>query len=1427
MIVLLFFNHFSFFHLFSCFDERENLRNFALNCLLDIIPYLETSFVDEYQILLSVLELTFTLENIYEKNFHDLPTFLSLLTKVLESSHSATGPELNTVPKRSSSFSSSAFILPLPRLILPNHKDHFLPVIKNCFTLLYWIFHVKNISDILKRETLTLFLTLKLGDHQNSNNNYNETVAFSQEQVNNNSFESILSKPIHSEIHEIRLKAAKEISYRLRKVNHQYKQSHPRSAEESSSSYSNYVTTIVTTDKLDFSLANTLYPTIGSLKGILRKQLSHQIHQHSSHHKPSEASKLTETEVYDYLKTYQTLIFNHQEKFQPQKAHSSLPVHLSSSNNTEGGGKCFHLLNDDLILYLEVSSKLLFEFFTKEEIIKDLFLNYENILFHLFPIDSFQSLSISYLVSSFQHSLSWFGITNAENNLNTFHYLIEFLSKLLLMDSSIVLEQLKHFVLSLVSFVLENQLSAIQMKNYFTRNNIFSLIVFGFHLLQKLQTASLKRNDSEREEEGETGVHSHHRHHQEINPIFHRILREKLFQLLLLLLQHSMEEGGFIEGEEDPTQKKAAVSLKDKKDSIAIITMNVLTVHQKTLEYEYYKLIELMELISLDSHHWLLEHHNNANVVTPFFGPDYCFSDYFQGKLQMKSMNMLFAKFSPYQIQSTLPSFAASSSSLSPAAYENPVGFTYKILEKLKFYSLIGNTKGNAFPSLKTLNDNRAVDYYNSLSLEGGLHGVFFLLFTNRLNFLQAKLGNLLEEGFPLISNSLSTLTLSLLPSFLFKFVLTDLSKTFALTSNIKLYKHSIKCLWILSLSFPSLFRYYYESIAIKDGMRKGISYLGIFLTLSSVSYHYWSSKMLPIFLEGLYSNTTNDIEKSFLLSNFSTSIMKPSSLDEILIILSRCDSLNKQEKQGNNNLNSVVLLPNVIKYCMNSLFSFLLPSYSSTSRHSHTFSTLSLNELEFYLPQFVQLLRRDSYGYLSSFLQTLTEISPRLCHQMVWLLQTESNQVQERVGKSLKYGFCKSLEGVDPLSSLSNDLLNGIFANLSEIDSQFLNNELDFFNFITNISGKLKEIKNKELHSQEVHNLLLSYPLTTNSQAIPEGIYMPTIATHKVIGIDYQSAAPMQSAAKCPFLLKFITVEWEGPDDYLNNLVEKNAKTKKTSNSGKFSGNTSSRKNKNEGEGEADEEILSSPDEEEKKLTRTTGRGGLGLGPGGERDRVKSQQGNLYTDTKDSMVYFADENDYDKDDDDHHEDDGEEEGNEEEEDDGGGERPKGKEDFDLDINNQEEMNDFIPTKSSGEKNNSQKSQSSKSSNKNNNKSGKTSVKSVPSTSLKMRVGRSNTNRGIGVVGVGVVGGGMGKKTGGFRTPKASEKSTRKTFHFDLPPSEKEKKEKKPEYVDACIFKVYDDCRQDILTIQVKHSLFPKSFFLILFLFFIIRSCDY
>ena len=39
---------------------------------------------------------------------------------------------------------------------------------------------------------------------------------------------------------------------------------------------------------------------------------------------------------------------------------------------------------------------------------------------------------------------------------------------------------------------------------------------------------------------------------------------------------------------------------------------------------------------------------------------------------------------------------------------------------------------------------------------------------------------------------------------------------------------------------------------------------------------------------------------------------------------------------------------------------------------------------------------------------------------------------------------------------------------------------------------------------------------------------------------MNYESAAPMQSAAKCPFLLEFQTVEWGGPDDLLKAKIQR-----------------------------------------------------------------------------------------------------------------------------------------------------------------------------------------------------------------------------------------------------------------------------------------------
>ena len=37
------------------------------------------------------------------------------------------------------------------------------------------------------------------------------------------------------------------------------------------------------------------------------------------------------------------------------------------------------------------------------------------------------------------------------------------------------------------------------------------------------------------------------------------------------------------------------------------------------------------------------------------------------------------------------------------------------------------------------------------------------------------------------------------------------------------------------------------------------------------------------------------------------------------------------------------------------------------------------------------------------------------------------------------------------------------------------------------------------------------------------------------MVNIDTESGNPMQSAAKCPFLLSFVTVPWGGPGDVMS----------------------------------------------------------------------------------------------------------------------------------------------------------------------------------------------------------------------------------------------------------------------------------------------------
>jgi hypothetical protein len=187
------------------------------------------------------------------------------------------------------------------------------------------------------------------------------------------------------------------------------------------------------------------------------------------------------------------------------------------------------------------------------------------------------------------------------------------------------------------------------------------------------------------------------------------------------------------------------------------------------------------------------------------------------------------------------------------------------------------------------------------------------------------------------------------------------------------------------------------------------------------------------------------------------------------------------------------------------------------------------VNTLQFFLPQFVQLLRQDIYGIIADFIGELAVGSTLLCHQLIWLLQLESvdensETAEQRPLQETRHGYCKSLRGKDSLPMLASEALHKTRSLLTLSQREYLDRECEFFNSITNISAKLKHVKDKEKHNQIIKESLLELGFHPN-------LYLPTDPFKAVTEVVVDSGIPMQSAAKCPYLLVFHTAPWGGPD--------------------------------------------------------------------------------------------------------------------------------------------------------------------------------------------------------------------------------------------------------------------------------------------------------
>ncbi|KAG8734179.1 phosphatidylinositol-4- kinase, partial [Ceratobasidium sp. 423] len=157
-----------------------------------------------------------------------------------------------------------------------------------------------------------------------------------------------------------------------------------------------------------------------------------------------------------------------------------------------------------------------------------------------------------------------------------------------------------------------------------------------------------------------------------------------------------------------------------------------------------------------------------------------------------------------------------------------------------------------------------------------------------------------------------------------------------------------------------------------------------------------------------------------------------------------------------------------------------------------------------FYVPQIVQALRNDAFGYVERFIFETAKVSQLFCHQIIWNMQANGYKDD-------------AAELEDPMKPMLDRMTEMVVASLSGEARAFYEKEFKFFQEVTSISGKLKPYikKTKPEKKAKIDEEMAKIK-------VEEGCYLPSNPDGVVIDIDKRSGRPLQSHAKAPFMATF-----------------------------------------------------------------------------------------------------------------------------------------------------------------------------------------------------------------------------------------------------------------------------------------------------------------
>ncbi|KAI8142097.1 hypothetical protein BJV82DRAFT_617170 [Fennellomyces sp. T-0311] len=163
-----------------------------------------------------------------------------------------------------------------------------------------------------------------------------------------------------------------------------------------------------------------------------------------------------------------------------------------------------------------------------------------------------------------------------------------------------------------------------------------------------------------------------------------------------------------------------------------------------------------------------------------------------------------------------------------------------------------------------------------------------------------------------------------------------------------------------------------------------------------------------------------------------------------------------------------------------------------------------------FYVPQIVQALRYDDYGYVEKYIMEAGQESQLFAHQIIWNMQANYYLDAD-----------KGCEKPDPLKPTLERIVKQLVDSFTGKDREFYEREFKFFNNVTAISGYLKEyIKYGQNEKKPKQKQRLDEEMAKIE--VEPGVYLPSNPDGELVDIDRKSGKPLQSHAKAPFMATF-----------------------------------------------------------------------------------------------------------------------------------------------------------------------------------------------------------------------------------------------------------------------------------------------------------------